>query len=103
LTLCFFSCLSVIFILLPAGQSHRITQVYIFFLPLVVIIVFICWKLITAIKRYYMSCGCEVTSYLRQIIHTFCNKLMCLTELSHKSKSKSHLLMIILSQMFCIL
>ena len=70
----FFSCLGVVFVLLPTGQSHHITQVYIFFLPLIVIIVFICWKLI-ATKRY-VSGGCgRVTSYLRQIIKNIINKI----------------------------
>ena len=40
----FFSCLGVVFVLLPAGQSHHTTQVYIFLLPLIVIIVFFCWN-----------------------------------------------------------
>ena len=50
----FFACLGVVFILLPAGQSQHSTQVYILFLPLLIIIGVICWKVLF-IKKY-ISC-----------------------------------------------
>ena len=67
----FFTHLVVVFILLPAGQSHHTTRVCIFFLPLIIIIVFVCWKLI-AIKKYIS--GSQIISRLRQI-QKFCNKI----------------------------
>ena len=60
----FFACLGVVFIILPAGQSHHTAQVYIFFLSLLIIIVFIYWKVL--ILKKYIS-GCDVISYFHQI------------------------------------
>ena len=67
----FFSCLGIIFVILPAGQSHHATQVYVFFLPLFFMIVFICCKLVS-IKKYIS--GSEITSYFRQI-QKFCSNI----------------------------
>ena len=59
-----FGGLAIIFILLPAGQSHHIAQVLIFFIPALVLVVLICWKLImkfggkvkSGLYRYLQSC-----------------------------------------------
>ena len=40
-----FGGLTIIFTLMPSGQSHHIAQVLLFLLPSLTIIVFVCWKL----------------------------------------------------------
>ena len=47
-----FASLGIIFMLLPSSNSHHITQVLIFFIPLLLIIVFICYKII---QKYLSS------------------------------------------------
>ena len=66
----FFTCLGVMFILLPAGQSHHSTQVYILFLPLLIIVGVICWKVLF-IKKYIN--GHNILLHLCQVQKLFKN------------------------------
>ena len=64
-----FMCLGVVFILAPSGQTHHFTQVYIFFLPLLTMIIFITWKVVT-FKKFKIN-NCKTRSclcYLQRLL-----------------------------------
>ena len=70
-----FTCLGVVFILAPSGQTHHFTQVYIFFLPLLTMIIFITWKVVT-FKKFKIN-NCKTRSclcYLQRLLPKKANK-----------------------------
>ena len=65
-----FTCLGIIFIILPAGQDHHFTQVLILFIPLLLTIIFICYKVI----HKYVGVG-KITACLSSLPTELCNSL----------------------------
>jgi hypothetical protein len=57
----FFSCLGVVYILLPVRQSHKCTSSFYHWSSYV--IVFICWKVLIRATKRYVGGGCGLTSY----------------------------------------
>lgn len=66
-----FTCLGIIFIILPAGENNHFTQVLLLFIPLLLMIIFICYKVV---QKKYVDVG-RITTCLSRLQREVCNSL----------------------------